>query len=155
VTTPSDGQLFTLHFTALFSLSPSAIPITLLHGWPGSWLEFAPVLDLLAEKYTPSTLPYHVIVPSIPDYGLSTRADEDTKELTMEGAAEALNGLMIALGFEGGYVAQGGDVGSFLAQTMCGLFGECKAFHCECTLSALGGGGEGLYGGKGNMRGLC
>ncbi|KAK5656640.1 hypothetical protein OQA88_4620 [Cercophora sp. LCS_1] len=128
VTVPSDGQVFDLHFAALFSQNASAIPITLLHGWPGSWFEFAEVLDLLAAKHTPSTLPYHVIVPSLPDYGLSTRSDEDTSELTMEGASEALNELMKALGFDA-YVAQGGDVGSFLAQTMCGLFLECKAFH--------------------------
>jgi len=130
VTVPSDGQVFELHFAALFSKNASAIPITFLHGWPGSWLEFGGVLDLLAEKHTPETLPYHVVVPSIPDYGLSTRAEEDTKELTMEGASEALNSLMVALGFDA-YVAQGGDVGSFLSQTMCGLFDECKAFHCE------------------------
>ncbi|KAK0649065.1 Alpha/Beta hydrolase protein [Cercophora newfieldiana] len=109
---------------------------TLLHGWPGSWLEFGGVLELLAEKYTTETLPYHVVVPSIPGYGLSTRGEEDTRELTMEGASEALNSLMVALGFDA-YVAQGGDVGSFLSQTMCGLFDECKAFHlADIPLSA-------------------
>ncbi|KAK0611984.1 Alpha/Beta hydrolase protein [Immersiella caudata] len=128
VTVPSDGQVFDLHFAALFSKNESAVPITFLHGWPGSWLEFAGVLELLADKYTPETLPYHVVVPSIPDYGLSTRSEELTKELTMEGASEALNELMVALGFDA-YVVQGGDVGSFLSQTICGLFDECKAFH--------------------------
>ena len=130
VTVPSDGQVFDLHFVALFSQNTSAIPITFLHGWPGSWLEFAGMLELLAEKYTPETLPYHVVVPSIPDYGLSTRPDEVNTELNMTGAAEAINELMVALGFDG-YVAQGGDVGSFLSQTLCGLFDECKAFHRE------------------------
>ncbi|KAK3360630.1 Alpha/Beta hydrolase protein [Lasiosphaeria hispida] len=127
VTTPSDGQLFELHFAALFSKNDTAIPVTFLHGWPGSWLEFVPMLGLLAEKYTPETLPYHIIVPSIPDYGLSSRPRED-RELTMEVAAEAMNELMVALGFDA-YVAQGGDVGSFLAQVMCGVHDECKAFH--------------------------
>ena len=127
VTTPSDGQLFELHFAALFSKKQSAVPITFLHGWPGSWLEFVPMLDLLVSKYTPETLPYHIVVPSIPDYGLSIRPNED-RELTMEAAAEAMNELMVALGFDA-YVAQGGDVGSFLAQTMCGVYNECKAFH--------------------------
>lgn len=132
ITVPSDGEPFELHFAALFSTNKSAVPITLLHGWPGSWSEFAGVLDLLAKKYTAETLPYHVVVPSIPDYGLSTRPGETTggKEVTMERASEALNELMKALGFKR-YVAQGGDVGSFLAQTMCRLFEECRAFHCE------------------------
>ena len=131
ITVPSDQEVFQLHFAAFFSKKKSAIPITLLHGWPGSWSEFAEVLELLATKYTPETLPYHVIVPSIPDYGLSTRPQEimGAGEVTMESASEALNELMKALGFKR-YVAQGGDVGSFLAQTMCGLFAECRAFHC-------------------------
>ena len=129
ITTPSDGQVFELHFAALFSQQRDAVPITFLHGWPGAWMEFVPVMDLLVEKYTPETLPYHVIVPSIPDYGLSRRPNED-RELTMDAASEAMNQLMVHLGF-GAYVAQGGDVGAFLAQAMCGVYDECKAFHRE------------------------
>jgi len=134
VTLPSDGQVFELHFAGLFSKKADAIPITFLHGWPGSWLEFVGVMTLLGEKYTPETLPYHVVVPSIPDYALSTRVEENETELNMTQASEALNELMIGLGFDA-YVAQGGDVGSFLAQTMCGNHDECKAYHCEYYLS--------------------
>ncbi|KXX78196.1 putative epoxide hydrolase [Madurella mycetomatis] len=126
--TTSDGQLFNLHFAGLFSQKADAKPIILMHGWPGAWTEFVPMLDLLAAKYTPQTLPYHVVVPSIPDYGLSTRADELETELKIEVAAEALNELMVNLGFNK-YVAQGGDIGAFLAQTMCGLFEQCIGFH--------------------------
>lgn len=129
ITTPSDGQLFELHFAALFSTRPDAIPITFLHGWPGAWLEFAGVMDLLVKKYTPETLPYHVVIPSLPDYGLSKRPNED-RELTMEAASEASNQLMVDLGFNA-YVAQDGDVGASLAQGMCGVYDQCKAFHRE------------------------
>ncbi|KAM7210577.1 putative epoxide hydrolase [Rhypophila decipiens] len=131
VTTPSDNELYDLHFAALFSKNESAIPIIFMHGWPGSWTEFAPMMDLLVDKYpTPEELPYHVVVPSIPDYGLSTRPGEVHKEINMTTAGEAMNQLMIELGFgESGYIAQGGDVGYFLARTMCGLFEECRAFH--------------------------
>jgi len=128
VTLPSDGEIFDLHFAALFSEKEDATPIIFMHGWPGSWTEFAPMMDLLVEKYTLETLPYHVIVPSIPDYGLSYRPNELDKEVNMTTASEALNQLMVDLGF-GAYIAQGGDVGSFLARTMCGTFDECKAFH--------------------------
>lgn len=130
VTLPSDGELFNLHFAALFSKKEDATPVIFMHGWPGSWTEFAPMLELLVEKYTAETLPYHVIVPSLPDYGLSYRPNELDKEVNMTTAAEALNQLMVDLGFDA-YVAQGGDVGSFVAMTMCGLFDECKAFHCR------------------------
>ncbi|KAK3985821.1 putative epoxide hydrolase [Cladorrhinum sp. PSN332] len=128
VTAPSDGQVYELHFAGLFSKKADAIPVTFLHGWPGSWLEFVGVLELLADKYTPETLPYHVVVPSIPDYCLSTRVEENETELNMTQAGEALNELMVGLGFDA-YAAQGGDVGSFLAQVMCGNHDECKAYH--------------------------
>jgi pimeloyl-ACP methyl ester carboxylesterase len=128
----AEEQTFNLHFAALFSQSPTATPLILLHGWPGAWFEFAPLLELLATKYTPETLPYHVVVPSIPDYGLSTRSRELERELSMDEAAAALDELMVQLGFgDGGYVAQGGDIGSFLAQVMCATFDACRAFHRE------------------------
>jgi microsomal epoxide hydrolase len=97
-------------------------------------LSIAGVMDLLVEKYTPETLPYHVVVPSIPDYGLSKRRNED-RELTLDAASEAANQLMVDLGFDA-YVAQGGDVGALLAQGMCGVYTECKAFHRELAVSS-------------------
>lgn len=129
VTAPSDGEVYDLHFAALFSKRTDATPIIFMHGWPGSWTEFAPMMDFLVQKYTPETLPYHIIVPSIPDYGLSYRPGELQKEINMTTAAEAMNQLMVDLGFDG-YIAQGGDVGYFLARSMCGLFEACRAFHC-------------------------
>lgn len=132
VTAPSDNQVFHFHFAALFAsnLKPDAIPLILLHGWPGSWTDFIPVLQQVKSKYSPGTLPYHIIVPSIPDYGLSTRSKLTEKELDMPAAAEALNELMKALGFKA-YIVQGGDVGSGLATALATFHDECKAVHCE------------------------
>jgi hypothetical protein len=142
----TESETFDLHFAALFSRNASAIPLVMMHGWPGSWIEFAPVLDRLAARYTPDTLPYHVVVPSLPDYGLSTRSGELRRALTMEGAAAAIDGLMSGLGFGGGgggggggYVAQGGDVGAILGQVLCAKFEACKALHCECGLGCCFG----------------
>lgn len=45
VTAPSDGQIFNLHFAALFSQKPDAVPIIFLHGWPSSWLDYIPCLS--------------------------------------------------------------------------------------------------------------
>lgn len=67
-----DGGVFDVHFTALFSSNSSAIPIAFFHGWPGSFLEFLPLMDILRKKYTPETLPYHIIVPSLPGFALSS-----------------------------------------------------------------------------------
>lgn len=128
VTAPSDGQIFNIHFAALFSKKPDAVPIIFSHGWPSSWLDFVPIFELLTANYTAETLPYHIITPSIPDFGLSTRSNVTTKELTFSQAAEALNELMKALGFDA-YIAQGGDVGSGITAGICGIYDECKAVH--------------------------
>lgn len=64
-----DGEEIEIHFVALFSQRKDAMPLAMYHGWPGSFMDFADMLDLLKERYTPSDLPYHVIVPSLPGYG--------------------------------------------------------------------------------------
>ncbi|KAL5044739.1 hypothetical protein BDW71DRAFT_198847 [Aspergillus fruticulosus] len=102
-----------IHFAALFSIKKDAIPIIFLHGYPGSFVEYLPMMDLLRDKYTPETLPYHAI----------------NVEMTLDRAARIMNQLMIDLGFENGYIAQGGDLGSMLARIMSVRYKECKALH--------------------------
>jgi pimeloyl-ACP methyl ester carboxylesterase len=127
VNDPETGQI-DIHFAALFSTRKDAIPLMFLHGFPASFVEFLPMLELLVEKYTPETLPYHVIVPSLPDYGLSGGSSRKV-EMTLTQAARIMNQLMLDLGFDGGYVAQGGDLGSMLARMMSAEYEACKAFH--------------------------
>ncbi|KAJ5924110.1 epoxide hydrolase [Penicillium verhagenii] len=117
-----------IHFAALFSAKHDAIPIIFMHGFPSSFADFLPMMDLLADKYTPETLPYHIIVPSLPDYGLSGTRAQNT-EMTLERSARIMNQLMIDLGFGSGYIAQGGDLGSLLARIMSAEYEQCKAFH--------------------------
>ena len=119
---------FSVHFIALFSSRPDAVPIVFLHGWPGSFMEFLHIFELLSNKYSHDTLPYHVIVPSLPGYGLSSPIPLD-KDFTMVDAARIINQVMIQLGFGTGYVAQGGDVGSFISSLLARNHAECKAFH--------------------------
>ncbi|KIW25784.1 uncharacterized protein PV07_08934 [Cladophialophora immunda] len=119
----------TVHFCGLFSDKPDAIPLLLLHGWPGSFLEFLPILALLQDKYTPETLPYHVIVPSLPGYGFSARPPLD-RDFTLLEASELLHSLMEELGFGGGYIAQGGDVGSKIARILAKRYQGCKVNFC-------------------------
>lgn len=119
-----------VHFAALFSKKKDAVPVIFMHGWPGSFLEFLPMLELLRTKYTAETLPFHAVIPSLPGYGLSSGPPTD-RNFTPTDAARVLNQLMIDLGFGGGYVAQGGDVGYFLARKMSVAHDECKAFHGE------------------------
>ncbi|OCL14061.1 alpha/beta-hydrolase [Glonium stellatum] len=123
-----DGEDFIIHFAALFSEKKDAIPVAFFHGWPGNFLEFLPMLSLLKQKYSPENLPYHIIVPSLPGYTLSSGPPLD-RDFTTEDASRIMNKLMVALGFGSGYIAQGGDVGSFVARTLSREYSECKAVH--------------------------
>jgi pimeloyl-ACP methyl ester carboxylesterase len=133
-----------IHFVALFSEKPGAIPVALFHGWPGkldgsclkfmrstsnlntgSFLEFLPILSLMKEKYTPQTLPYHLIVPSLPGYAFSDTPPLD-REFDVRDISNFMNQLMIDLGFESGYIAQGGDIGSRVSRTLGIEHAACK-----------------------------
>jgi microsomal epoxide hydrolase len=88
------------------------------------------MMALLKEKYSPEELPYHVIVPSLPGYTLSAGPPLH-KDFSTHDASYMINNLMVQLGFSDGYVAQGGDVGSFVASTLASNYDECKAKHCK------------------------
>ncbi|KAF2091834.1 alpha/beta-hydrolase [Saccharata proteae CBS 121410] len=120
-----DGSTYDIHFVALFSEKPDAVPIALFHGWPGSFLEFLPMLSLIKKRFSPSELPYHLIVPSLPGYAFSSQPPLD-KNFRGEDAARIMNKLMIQLGFESGYIAQGGDIGSFIARILAARYESCK-----------------------------
>jgi microsomal epoxide hydrolase len=121
--------VFNVHFTALFSSKPDAIPIAFFHGWPGSFLEFLPLMDHLRSKYTPETLPYHIIAPSLPGFGLSSDPPLDRDWKTAD-TSRIMHKLLIALGFGStGYLVQGGDIGSFVARNLAAHYTECKGMH--------------------------
>jgi pimeloyl-ACP methyl ester carboxylesterase len=114
---------------AYFSEKKDAIPIVFMHGWPGSFIEFLPMLENVRKQYDAKNLPYHIIIPSLPGYTLSAPLPTD-KNWTMELSAEIIHKLMINLGFEK-YLAQGGDVGSFEARILAHEHEECVAIHRE------------------------
>lgn len=124
------SEPLSIHFAALFSKKQDATPVIFMHGWPGCHLEFLPMLELLRTKYTAETLPFHAIVPSLPGYNLSS-GPPTGQDFSTTDAARVLNQLMIDLGFGSGYIAQGGDVGYFLARRMSFEHDECKALHGE------------------------
>ncbi|KAK8245290.1 Alpha/Beta hydrolase protein [Phyllosticta capitalensis] len=126
--TDDDGRKHSVHFVALFSTNPSAAPVAFFHGWPGSFLEFLPILSLLKSQYAPDQLPFHVIVPSLSGYTFSGRPPKD-KDWTMQDEARIMHKFMCELGFEKGYVTQGGDIGSFIARIMGAENEACKAVH--------------------------
>ena len=123
-----DGETYTVHFAALFSEKTDAVPICLLHGWPGSFLEFLPFLNVVKSKYSPKDLPYHYIVPSLPGYAFSS-GPSTQRVWTNEDIAYVIHELMLGLGFSSGYIAHGGDIGSFVSRILAVRYPQCKAIH--------------------------
>lgn len=119
---------FDVHFVGLFSERKNAIPIVYLHGWPGSFLEFLPTLSLLKKKYTPSTLPFHVVVPSLPGYTFSSCPPTD-RNFTRIDVASIIDKLMHQLGLGNCYIAQGGDLSSAISRLLGKNHEGCKAVH--------------------------
>jgi len=97
-----------MHFLHVRSANPDALPLLLLHGWPGSVVEFLDMIELL-------TADFHLVIPSLPGYGFSGPLTEPG--WTDGRTAAALTTLMERLGY-GRYGIQGGDVGAFIAPLM-------------------------------------
>jgi pimeloyl-ACP methyl ester carboxylesterase len=107
-TTTIDGA--NVHFLHVPSANPDALPLLLLHGWPGSVVEFLDVIELLAD--------FHLVVPSMPGYGLSgPTADPGWDPARI---ARAYVELMDRLGHDR-YGVQGGDWGSPIARRIGAL----------------------------------
>lgn len=87
------------------------------------------MLDLIKKQYPdPSSLPYHIIVPSLPGYAFSSAPPTD-RDFKCEHIAPVMDAVMQALGFGDGYIAQGGDLGSFISRQLGVESASCKAFH--------------------------
>ena len=49
----------------------TVVPLLMVHGWPGSVVEFYNILPLLTTPQEESGVAFEVICPSIPGYGFS------------------------------------------------------------------------------------
>jgi microsomal epoxide hydrolase len=67
-------------------------------------------------------------VPSLVGYGFSSGPSTTSNTRTPD-VAWIINSLMVGLGFGNGYIAQGGDIGSYVARILGSKFDECKAVH--------------------------
>ncbi|KAK3943204.1 Alpha/Beta hydrolase protein [Diplogelasinospora grovesii] len=127
-----DSKPYNIHFLALFSTNPSAIPILFLHGWPGSILEFLPLFLKLRSRYAssgPASLPYHIIAPHFIGFGFSDPPPAN-RGFTHVDNARLMSKMMHALGFsEPGYVVQGGDLGAATALVVASIDPVCKLVH--------------------------
>ena len=112
-TTTIDGA--NVHFLHVRSPQPHALPLVLTHGWPGSIVEFLNVIGPLTDPRGHGGDPadaFHLVIPSIPGYGLSGPTREPG--WTTGRVARAWAELMARLGYQR-YGAQGGDWGAFVS----------------------------------------
>ena len=112
-TTRIDGQK--IHFLHVKSPEPDATPLLLLHGWPGSVVEFTRVIGPLSDPRSHgdgSAPAFDLVIPSLPGFGFSGPVTEPG--WGSRRIAGALAELMARLGYER-YGAQGGDFGAFVA----------------------------------------
>jgi pimeloyl-ACP methyl ester carboxylesterase len=118
-TTTIDG--LEIHFVHARSPEEKALPVIITHGWPGSVIE---LLDVVGPLTKPTAHggraedAFDVVLPSLPGYGFS----EEPAEVGWGPGrvARAWAELMTRLGYSR-YVAQGGDVGAAVTDTMAVL----------------------------------
>ncbi len=104
-----------VHFLHVPSPRREALPLVITHGWPGSIAEFLDVIGPLSDPGAHGGDPadaFHLVLPSIPGYGLSGPT-HDTGWTTGR-VAKAWAELMRRLGYQR-YGAQGGDWGAFVS----------------------------------------
>jgi pimeloyl-ACP methyl ester carboxylesterase len=115
-TTTIDGQ--NVHFLHVRSPEPGALPLLLLHGWPGTVAEFLAMIGLLTDPRAHGADParaFDVVVPSLPGYGFSGPTTEPGWDSAR--MARAFATLMTALGYERWGVA-GGDNGALVGREL-------------------------------------
>ena len=124
-----------LHFVHQRSPNPDATPLLLVHGWPGSILEFMDVVGPLTDPAADggdAGDAFHLVIPSLPGFGFSARTTETG--WSPERMADAFATLMERLGYDE-YGVQGGDWGGIIGRFVAGNYPDnVIGFHTNCIL---------------------
>ena len=122
-----------IHFIHEKGSGVNPTPLLLMHGWPGSVIEFLHIIEKLAhpEKFGGNIEDaFDVIVPSLPGFGFSGRPANPIGPRTI---AKILNKLMTKKLKYRSYIAQGGDWGATIANWIGYDHSKsCKAIHINC-----------------------
>jgi pimeloyl-ACP methyl ester carboxylesterase len=110
ITTQVDDQR--IHAFHQRSRRADATPLLLIHGWPGSVIEFIDVIGPLSDPDAhgaPGAPAFHVVCPSIPGYGFS--GPTHSRGWDIRRISSAMDTVMQRLGYAQ-YAGAGGDWGS-------------------------------------------
>jgi pimeloyl-ACP methyl ester carboxylesterase len=134
-TTDVDG--LTTHFIHQRSSNEDAMPLLLVHGWPGSISEFSKIIGPLTDPQSHGLDPqdsFHVVAPSLPGFGFS--AIPSQSGYSPEKMAHIFAQLMAQLGYEKFAIA-GGDWGAIINRHMANTFPDrLIALHSNMLLAA-------------------
>ena len=103
-----------LHFTHQRSPSEDAIPLLMVHGWPGSISEFSKIIGPLTDPGNHGgdiTDSFHIVAPSLPGFGFSGKPRQPG--VSPEKIAHILAALMEKIGYQR-YAVAGGDWGAII-----------------------------------------
>jgi len=125
-----------VHFQHIRSPHDDALPMIVTHGWPGSIVEFAKVIDPLVNPQAhggEASDAFHLVLPSLPGYAWSDKPAESGVGVAK--IAQMWDVLMRRLGYDD-YAAQGGDWGSAVV-TQIGMqnLGACRAIHTNMPVA--------------------
>jgi pimeloyl-ACP methyl ester carboxylesterase len=124
-----DGQ--DIHFVHLRGTGPNPMPLLLVHGWPGSFVEFEKIAALLTEG--PHS--FDLVIPSLPGFGFSGRPTQ--RGMTPVAIGQLFAKLMSGLGYTR-YGAQGGDWGSAIATAVAqSAPGQVAGIHLNLIMRLL------------------
>jgi len=114
--TEIEGQ--PIHYLHIKSSRANAVPLMLIHGWPGSFADFTRVIEPLSNPQDPGQIAFDLVIPSIPGFGFSIPVKE--KGYNMFRIATTFATLMAQLGYEK-FAVHGGDMGAGIAGIMSGV----------------------------------
>ncbi|SCW81024.1 Pimeloyl-ACP methyl ester carboxylesterase [Sphingobium faniae] len=107
-----------VHFYHVRSAMPDARPLLLLHGWPGSVVEFLHLVDALTDPVAHGGRErdaFHLVIPSLPGFAFSGKPPGPVAPGQMAHMFSAL--MTKTLGYEQ-FIVQGGDWGAIIATLM-------------------------------------
>jgi len=129
--TKVDGE--DVHFIKEKGSGSNPTPLLIMHGWPGSVVEFIHIIEKLAhpEKFGGKEEDaFDVIVPSLPGFGFSGKPKLPMGPRKM---AVIFNKLMTENLEYKNYIAQGGDWGATISNWLGHDHSKtCKGIHINC-----------------------
>ena len=122
-----------IHFIKEKGSGSNPMPLLILHGWPGSIVEFLHIIEKLAhpERFGGKEEDaFDIIVPSLPGFGFSGSPSHPIGPRKM---ADIFNKLMIKnLGYKN-FLSQGGDWGATISNWLGYDHPKtCSAIHINC-----------------------